>query len=62
MVTNIAQLMLRNLIFVLQFIDKVTVGQHHMRGIIKKNPSLPKYKELLDIDNAINYLKGWSYT
>lgn len=29
-----------------------------MRGILKENPPMPKYRELWDIDIVLRYLKG----
>ena len=55
--------MFRDLLYVLQFIDEVPVGQNHLvkhliRGILKKNSPMPKHNESSGVDNVLNYLKG----
>ena len=45
---------------VLPYINKIPIGQHHlirnpMRGILKGNPPLPRYKEIWDVDIVLKY-------
>jgi len=46
---------------VLPHINSLSVGQHYliknlMRGILKGNPPLPRYKEIWDVDIVLKYL------
>ena len=46
---------------VLPHVNNLPIGQHHlikslMRGILKENPPLPRYKEIWDVDIVLKYL------